>query len=125
MTALLCSFSMSNEMNKLIWLAVVLLIAPIVTIGCGRTAEEESAKAQPVSVRATITAIRPAADGTSVASLTITTQGGNVFEVRIGDQIDPNIWGLPHFQGHKRLGGPIGVTYQQTSQGMVVVEFFE
>ena len=112
-------------MHTLIRLAVVLLLIPIVTIGCGRTAEDERADAHTVSVRATITAIRPAADGTSVASLTITTQEGNVFEVRLGDQIDSKIWGLPHFQGHKRLGGPIGFTYQQTSQGRVVVELSE
>ncbi len=117
---------MRHEKINLILITVTLLIVPIVTVACGGTAEDDAVTdAQTVSVQAVVTDIRLADDGKNAASIKIQTEEGKEFDVRIGDQIDPTVWGLPHLQGHKQLGHRIGVTYQQTPQGKVVIEFSE
>ena len=116
----LSALDMKQAKNKLILLAGVLLIVPMVPIGCGETAKEGV-----VSVRATVTDVRPAADGQNVASIKIKIEDGKEIEVRIGEQINQTVWGMPHLQGHRQLGHRIGVKYQETPQGRVAVEFSE
>ena len=115
---------MRHEKINWILIAVTLLIVPIVTVACGGT-DDAVTDAQTVSVRAVVTDIRLADDGKNAASIKIQTEEGKEFDVRIGDQTNPTVWGLPHLQGHKQLGHRIGVTYQQTPQGKVVIEFSE
>ena len=106
---------MSNEKDKFISLVVVLLLIPMVVVGCGGTD-------QAVSVRAKIDDIRLAADGERVVSIKIKTEAGKAYDLSIGDQIDQTVWGLPHLQGHKRFGNYITVKYQNSARGREVVE---
>ena len=49
--------------------------------------------------------------------------------MRLGDAIDPEIWGPPHILTHaglgKEFGFKFGVTYIETPESLVVIELAE
>ena len=102
----------------------ILLVA---LAACGGS--EAAAPPEPVSARIIVTDVQVSADGERVESITVRTGDDKELTLRLGDNIDPAIWGRLHLLSHaglgKSLGLKIGVTYVQTAESLVVTELTE
>ena len=82
-----------------------------------------------VSARVIVTDVQVTADGERVAAITVRTDDDKELTLRLGDNIDPAIWGRLHLLSHsglgKSLGLKIGVTYVQTAEAVVAIELTE
>lgn len=63
-------------------------------------------------------------DVPSVESFTLST-GDKELTFKIGDALDRNIWNTLHFRSHLQFGEPVGVTFEETSEGLVAVMLTE
>ena len=59
-----------------------------------------------------------------VESFTLNT-GDRELKFKIGDAVDRNIWNTLHFRGHLQFGEPAGVTFEESSEGLVAVMLTE
>lgn len=59
-----------------------------------------------------------------VESFTLSTDDQEL-TFKIGDTVDRGIWNVLHFQGHLRFREPVGVTFEETSDGLVAVMLTE
>jgi len=109
---------------KKICAATVLLV---VLAGCGGSSG--AADQGPVTVTVVVTDAQVSADGQRVESITVLLDEGKERTMRLGDAIDPEIWGPPHILTHaglgKEFGFKIGVTYIETPESLVVIELAE
>jgi len=83
----------------------------------------------PVSVRVIVTDGQVSADGEKVEFITVRTEDGKELSLRMGEDIDPEMWRPRHLLSHvglgKSLGLKIGVTYVQTSESAVATVLTE
>ena len=86
---------------------------------------ETPTSAGPVSMRVLIVDVGVSDDGETVGSMTLRTQEGEEFRLRLSDDIDPLVWNPRHLQGHQQTRTRIGVTYVETAEGKVVTELTE
>ena len=109
-------------------LAIIVGTATVAAAACGGgepTVAETPTAAGPVSVRVLIVDVNVSDDGETVRSITLRTQEGEEFRLRLSDDIDPLVWNPRHLQGHQQTRTQIGVTYLQTAEGKVVTELTE
>ena len=96
-----------------------------VLAACGG-GSEAAAPREPVSARVIVTNVQVSADGERVESIRVRTDDDKEIAMRLGDNIDPAIWGPPHLLSHaglgKSLGMKIAVTYVETSETVVAIE---
>ena len=103
----------------MLWVAPILLV---VAVACGGNSQE------PVSARVIVTDVQVSADGKTVESLTVRTDDGAELTMRLGDDIDPAIWGASHLLSHAGLGTlgiKIGVTYVRTTESVIATQLSE
>lgn len=83
----------------------------------------------PVSDRVIVTDVQVSADGERVEYITVRTDDGKELSLRLGVDIDPEMWLPPHLLSHiglgKSLGLKIGVTYVRTSESIIATELSE
>ena len=64
-----------------------------------------------------------------VESITVLMDDGEELTMRLGDEIEPEIWGPPHLLSHaglgKSLGLKIGVTYVRRTDSVIVTQLSE
>ena len=101
-------------------------IVPILlgfAVACGGSSQE------PVTARVIVVDVQVAADGKTVESLTVRTDDGEEITMRLGDDIEPAIWGAFHLLSHadlgKNLGIKIGVTYVRTNDSVIATRLSE
>ena len=103
----------------------MLRIVPILlvfAVACGGSSQE------PVTARVIVTDVRVSADGRTVESLTVRKDDGEDLTMRLGDNIDPAIWGASHLLSHAGLGTmgiKIGVIYVRTADSVIVTQLSE
>ena len=105
--------------TSILWVVPILLI---VTVACGGNSRE------PVSARVIVTDVQVSADGKTVESLTVRTDDGEEITMRLGDDIDPAVWGASHLLTHAGLGAlgiQIGVTYVRTTESVIATQLSE
>ena len=104
----------------MLWVVPILLV---VAVACGGSSRE------PVSARVIVTDVQVSADGKTVESLTVRTDDGEELTMRLGDDIEPAIWGASHLLSHadlgKTLGIKIGVTYVRTTDSVIAIQLSE
>ena len=102
-------------------------ILMLVVVACGSNAPEPISD-EPISARVIVTNVELSTDGDRVESITVRTDDGRELPMRLADDIDPAAWAPGHLQSHQGLGElgiKIGVTYIQTSEGIVVTDLSE
>ena len=106
----------------------VIAVLLVVWAACGG-GSEATAPREPVSARVLVMDVQVSADGERVESITVRTDDDKEIAMRLGDNIDPAIWGPLHLLSHaglgKSLGLKIGVTYVETSESVVAIELTE
>ena len=109
----------------------MLLVVPAllhIVAGCGGGSDSPSPTG-PVSARVIVTDVQVSADGKTVESLTVRTDDGEELTMRLGDDIEPAIWGAFHLLSHadlgKTLGIKIGVTYVRTTDSVIAIQLSE
>lgn len=99
----------------------------VVLAACGGSAA--AVPQEPFSARVIVTDAQVSADGGRVEYITVRIDDNVELMMRLGDNIDPAIWGPSHLLTHaglgKSLGLKIGVTYIETSESVVVIELTE
>ena len=84
---------------------------------------------EPVSARVIVTDVQVSADDKRVESITVLTDSGEEITMRLGDEIEPAIWGPSHLLSHadlgKSLGLKIGVTYVHTTDSVIATQLSE
>ena len=111
----------SIKLFKSILICSILFLMGLL-VACGGSTQE------PVSARVIVTNVEVSIDGDRVESITVRTDAGRELPMRLSDGIDPAAWAPAHLQGHQglgELGVKIGVTYIQTSEGIIVTDLFE
>ena len=102
-----------------LWAVAILLI---IAAGCGESSEIMSA-------RVIVTDVQVSADHKRVESITVITDDGEELTMRLGDEIEPEIWGPSHLLSHvglgKSLGLKIGVTYVHTPDWVIATQLSE
>jgi len=110
---------------RLAYVATPVLL--IFLAGCGGS--EAAVPQEPVSATVIVTDVHVSADGERVEYITVRIVDNKELAMRLGDNIDPAIWGPPHLLSHaglgKSLGLKIGVTYVQTAESVVAIELTE
>lgn len=105
--------------------ASILLLVWAACGGGSQAAEPQ----EPVSARVIVTDVQVSADNERVEYITVRTDDGKELTMRLGDNIDPAMWGRLHLLSHaglgKSLGLKIGVTYVQTAELVVAIELTE
>ena len=100
----------------------------LVSAACGG-GSETAVPQEPVLARVIVTDVQVSADGERVESITVRIDADKELTIRLGDNIDPAIWGRLHLLSHaglgKSLGLKIGVTYVQTAESVVAIELSE
>jgi hypothetical protein len=109
------------------WLHVLTILI-MLSAACG--GDPRSLISQgPVSASVIITDVQVSADGDKVEVITIRTDEGKEISLRLGEDIDLEMWRPQHMLSHvglgKSLGLKIGVTYIRTSGTMIVTELSE
>ena len=108
-----------------LWVLTILLV---VSAAC-RGELGASISQEPVSARVIVTDVRVSADGERVEYITVRTDDGKELSLRLGEDIDPEMWLPPHLLSHvglgKSLGLKIGVTYVRTSESIIATELSE
>lgn len=109
-------------------LLCVIPILLVVSATCGGNSEA-AAPREPVSARVIVTDVQVSADGERVEYITVRIDDDKELSLRLGENIDPAIWGPSHLLSHaglgKSLGLKIGVTYVQTAESVVAIELTE
>ncbi len=104
------------------------LILLVVLAACGG-GSEAAVPQEPVSARVIVTDVQVSADGERVEYITVRMDDNKEITMRLGDNIDPAVWGPPHLLTHaglgKSLGLKIGVTYVETGESVVAIELTE
>ena len=110
------------------WWLCVLTSLIVLSAACGGN-PANSISQGPVSARVIVTDVQVSDDGEKVEYITVRTEDGKEFSLRLGEDIDPEMWLPPHLLSHvglgKSLGLKIGVTYISTSGTMIVTELSE
>ncbi len=108
-----------------------LVLSLVLTACAGRsTAQPAATSDQPATspVRGKIVDLeevpQEGSDLPRVEWFTLST-GDKELTFKIGDAIDRNIWNTFHFRGHLQFGEPVGVTFGETSEGLVAVMLTE
>ncbi len=109
----------------MLW-AVPILLVHIAGV-CGGSSETLNS---PVSARVIVTDVQISADdGNKVESITVVTDDGEELTMRLGEGIEPAMWGPPHLLSHAALGESlglkIGVTYIHTTESLIVTHLLE
>ena len=109
------------------WLHILSILL-VLSAACG--GEPGAAFSQePVSDRVIVTGVQVSADGESVEYITVRTDDGKELSLRLGEDIDPEMWLPSHLLSHvglgKSLGLKIGITYVRTSDSMIATELSE
>ena len=114
------------------WLCATSILL-VVLAGCGGS--ETAVPQEPVSVRVIVTDVQVFTDvqvlpvGERVEYITVRIDDNRELTMRLGDNIDPAVWGAPHLLTHiglgRSLGLKIGVTYVETSESVVATELTE
>ena len=104
------------------------LIPLVVLAGCGG-GSEAAVPQGPVSASVIVTDAQVSADGERVEYITVRTDNDKEVTLRMGNDIDPEIWGPPHLLTHaglgKSFGLKIGITYVEESGSLVVIDLTE
>ena len=99
----------------------------VVLAGCGGS--ETAVPQGPVSARVIVTDVQVSPVGERVESITVRIDDNKELTMRLGDNIDPVVWGPPHLLSHaglgKSLGLKIGVTYVKTAESVMAIELTE
>ena len=102
-------------------------ILMLVVAACGGNGQDPISD-EPISARAIVKNVETSTDGDRVEAITVLTDDGKELLMRLADDIDPAAWAPAHLQSHQGLGAlgiKIGVTYIQTSEGIVVTDLSE
>ena len=105
----------------------VALIPLVIAAACGGTSETPISQ-EPVSARVIVMDAQVSADDKRVESITVLTDDGEEITMRLGDEIDPAIWGPPHLLSHAglgKLGLKIGVTYVHINESVIATQLSE
>ncbi len=104
----------------MLWAAPILLV---IAAACGGSSETAIPQ-DPVSARVIVTDVQVSADDKRVESITVLTDDGEELTMRLGDEIEPAIWGPSHLLSHaglgKSLGLKIGATYVHITTDSVI-----
>ena len=100
-----------------------------IAAGCGGGSDSPT-PAGPVTARVIVTAVHISADDDNrVASITVITDDGEELTIRLGEEIEPAMWGPPHLLSHAALGESlglkIGVTYIHTTDSLIATQLLE
>ena len=118
---------MRGVVGPLRWLCATLVLLVVLAACSGGS--EAAAPREPVSARVIVTDVQVSADGERVETITVRTDDDKELSMRLGDNVDPVIWGPTHLLSHaglgKSLGLKIGVTYVETSESVVAIELTE
>ena len=108
-----------------LWVLSVLLV---LSAACGGDSGSLISQG-PVSDRMIVTEVQVSDDGERVEYITVRTDDGEELSMRLGEDIDPEMWMPPHLLSHvglgKSLGLKIGVTYVRTSESIIATELSE
>ena len=100
----------------------------VIAAACGGSPETPIPQ-ETVSARVIVTDVQVSADDKRVESITVLTDDGEELTMRLGDEIEPAIWGPSHLLSHaglgKSLGLKIGVTYVYTTDSMIATQLSE
>lgn len=109
----------------MLWALPILLV---IAAACGGGSEPAILQ-KTVSARVIVTDVQVSADDKRVDSITVLTDDGEELTMRLGDEIEPALWGPPHLLSHaglgKSLGLKIGVTYVHINESVVATELSE
>ncbi len=104
----------------ILWLPPVLMV---IAAACGGSSETPIPQ-EPVSARVIVTDVQVSSDDKRVESITVLTDDGAELTMRLGDEIEPAIWGPSHLLSHaglgKSLGLKIGATYVHITTDSVI-----
>ena len=89
----------------ILWLLPVLLI---IAAACGGGSENPIPQ-EPVSARVIVTDVQVSADDKLVESIKVLTDDGDELVLRMGDELEPSIWGPSHLLSHSGLGKSLGL----------------
>ncbi len=103
----------------MLWAVPILLL---LAAACGGSSETPIPQ-EPVSARVIVTDVQVSADDKRVESITVLTDDGEELTMRLGDEIEPAIWGPSHLLSHADLGKSLGlkivVTYASTTDSLI------
>ena len=108
-----------------LWVTPILLV---IVAACGDSTDTPMPQ-ESVSARVIVTDVQVSADGKRVESITVLTEDGEELKMRMGDEIEPAIWGPSHLLSHADLGNSlglkIGVTYVYKPESVVATQLSE
>ena len=109
-----------------LWVVPILLH---IATGCGGGSDALSPTG-PVTARVIVTDVQISADDDNrVESITVVTDDGDELTLRLGEGIEPAMWGPPHLLTHAALGESlgikIGVTYVNTAGSLIATQLLE
>ncbi len=111
--------------TPMLWAVLILLV---IAAACGGSSETPDPQ-EPVSARVIVTDVQVSADDQRVESITVLTDDGEELTMRLGDEIEPAIWGPSHLLSHaglgKSLGLKIGVTYVHATNSLIATQLSE
>ena len=83
----------------------------------------------PVTARVLVTGVELAPDGGRVDWISVRTESGDTYRLRIGPDIESSDWDPKHLQGHQGLGESlgftIGVTFVEAEGVLTALELVE
>lgn len=83
----------------------------------------------PVTARVLVTGVALDANGNRVDWISVRTESGDTFRLKIGPAIEPSDWDPKHLQGHQGLGESlgftIGVTFAEGEDSLTALELAE
>ena len=111
----------------MLW-AMPILLVHIAGV-CGGSSETFTSQG-PISARVIVTDVQISADDDNrVESITVVTDDGDELTLRLGEEIEPAMWGPPHLLTHAALGESlgikIGVTYINTADSLIATQLLE
>ncbi len=80
----------------MLWAVPILLL---LAAACGGSSETPIPQ-EPVSARVIVTDVQVSADDKRVESITVLTDDGEGLTMRLGDEMEPAIWGPSHLLSH-------------------------
>ena len=83
-------------------------ILRVIVAACGGSSET-SIPQEPVSARVIVTHAQVSADDKRVEFITVLTNDGEELTMRLGDEIEPAIWGPSHLLSHADLDKSLGL----------------
>ena len=100
-----------------------------VVAACGSGAGPPLDLSTPVAARVVVTGVELTPDGVRVDWISVRTESGDTYRLKIGSNIEPSDWDPKHLQSHQSLGESlgftIGVTFAEGEAGLTALELVE